>query len=216
MRLKITTHWPLLIVCLEGAVFATIMVFWPSLGLPGQRSEVQSIQNTTNLEVGLSATTGKDIVTPIQEKPGIPVRLIIPKIHVDAAIEQVGLTPDGAMDVPKALANVAWFEPGPRPGEVGSAVIAGHSGWKNGVPAVFDTVHNLAVGDTLFVEDAQGVSKTFMVRALQTLSSSGDTGSIFSASDGNVHLNLITCEGVWSEVKKSFSQRLIVFTDRVE
>ena len=57
---------------------------------------------------------------------GLPIRLKIPSIKVDAAIEYVGIAPDGNMDVPKGPDNVAWFEPGTRPGDVGSAVLAGH------------------------------------------------------------------------------------------
>ena len=49
------------------------------------------------------------------------------------AVEDVGLTPGGAMDVPKGPSDVAWFDLGPRPGEVGSAVIAGHEGWKDNI-----------------------------------------------------------------------------------
>lgn len=216
MQLKITTHLPLLIVCVEGIAFLSIMIFWPALGSHGQGSAAQSFQNSTRLTVGPSAQIGAGAVTPTQEKPGLPVRLTIPKIRVHAAIERVGLTADGAMDVPKVLSEVAWFAGGPRPGEKGSAVIAGHYGWKDGVPMVFDAVHKLTRGDTLSVEDDKGVATTFVVRNIQTYSPNGDTGSIFGASDGKVHLNLITCEGVWSAVKNSFSRRLVVFTDKVE
>jgi len=76
----------------------------------------------------------------VQADPGLPVRLKIPKINVDSAFEYVGLTPQGAMDVPKGPAEVGWFKLGTRPGEIGSAVVAGHSGWKNGIPAVFDNL----------------------------------------------------------------------------
>jgi len=35
-----------------------------------------------------------------------------------------------------------------------------------------------------------------------------------ASSDAKAHLNLITCEGVWDKVSKSYSKRLVVFTDR--
>jgi len=69
---------------------------------------------------------------------GIPARLKIPKIKVDIALEQVGLTSQGAVDVPKGHSNGAWFNLGPRPGNIGSAVIVGHYGyWKNGTPTTW-------------------------------------------------------------------------------
>src|SRR5947209_5303481 len=76
-------------------------------------------------------------------KPGLPVHLKIPSINVDAAIEGVGLTPDGTMDVTKEAQGVAWYKLGRRPGERGSAVIAGHYGWKNGRAAAFDNLSKL-------------------------------------------------------------------------
>src|SRR3989338_630451 len=86
---------------------------------------------------------------------GLPVRLNIPAIHVvNAAIEYVGLTPQGAMDVPKGPSNAAWYKLGPRPGEEGSAVIAGHEGWKEGTPAIFDNLHTLRKGDRVTIENA--------------------------------------------------------------
>jgi len=33
------------------------------------------------------------------------------------------------------------------------------------------------------------------------------------SNDGKAHLNLITCAGVWDEVEKSHSSRLVVFAD---
>ena len=59
---------------------------------------------------------------------GLPVRLKIPVIGVDTAIEDAYITPDGRMDVPAGSVNVAWYALGPRPGQIGSAVIGGHFG----------------------------------------------------------------------------------------
>ncbi|MDP1709741.1 MAG: class F sortase, partial [Candidatus Komeilibacteria bacterium] len=74
---------------------------------------------------------GDQSIEPI--RPGLPLRLKIPEINVDSVVEYVALTPDGAMDIPKNIGDVAWFNLGPRPGESGNAVIAGHFGrLKNG------------------------------------------------------------------------------------
>lgn len=143
-----------------------------------------------------------------------PVRLMIPVIKVDAAIEALGLTSVGAMDTPKGPADAAWFDKGPRPGGVGSAVIDGHSGWKDGIPAVFDDLHTLEKGDKIYVIDERGVTTTFVVRELRTYNPTADAANVFGSSDGKAHLNLITCEGTWNEATKSSSGRLIVFTDK--
>jgi LPXTG-site transpeptidase (sortase) family protein len=144
----------------------------------------------------------------------LPVRLVIPKISVDAAIEYVGVAPDGSMDVPKGPDDVAWFQFGPRPGEVGSAVIAGHYGWKDNRPAAFDQISTLQKGDTLSVQDEKGETITFVVRETRLFDPKADSSSVFNSNDGKAHLNLITCEGVWDAASKSYSKRLIVFTDK--
>ena len=84
----------------------------------------------------------------------MPISLKIPKINVNTTIEQVGLTLAGAVDVPKSPPNAAWFDLGPRPGEIGNAVIVGHYGaWKNGQKSVFNNLNKLKKGDKLTNED---------------------------------------------------------------
>jgi LPXTG-site transpeptidase (sortase) family protein len=146
-------------------------------------------------------------------RPGLQIRLKIPEINIDAAIEDAGLTPQGTMGVPAGPANAAWFDLGPRPGENGSAVIAGHEGWKNGIPAVFDNLFQLKKGDKVYIEDAKGTSSTFVVREVRTYDQNGDASAVFGSGDGKAHLNLITCEGIWNAAQKSYSDRLVVFTD---
>ena len=145
---------------------------------------------------------------------GLPVRLKIPSINIDAPVEYAGLTPDGAMDVPKERANVAWFNLGPRPGENGSAVVAGHYGWKNGKSSAFDNLYKLRKGDKLYIEDDKGAIVSFVVRESRRYDPNADASDVFGSSDGKSHLNLITCEGVWDKVSKTYSKRLVVFTDK--
>ena len=151
-----------------------------------------------------------------QEKmsSGLPVRLMIPKINVDAALDYVGITSGGELDVPKGPTNAAWYDLGPLPGEIGNAVIDGHFGWKNSIPAVFDNLHILQKGDIIYVLDEKGKTVTFVVRELRTYSRNEDDSGVFVSSDKIAHLNLITCQGTWSETQKSFSTRLVVFADK--
>lgn len=148
-------------------------------------------------------------------RSGLPARLSIPRIGVDAALESVGLTPEGAMDVPTGPANAAWFSLGPRPGEEGSAVIAGHYGWKDGLPAVFDDLSSLQKGDNIYVEDENGVLTAFVVRELRSYGEYEDAPEVFGSSDGKVHLNLVTCGGAWNANSKTYAKRLVVFADKL-
>jgi len=145
---------------------------------------------------------------------GLPVRLEIPSVDIDAIVEHLGVTSGGIMDTPQNIDNVAWFNLGSRPGEIGSAVIAGHYGWKNGKASVFINLYKLQKGDKLYVKDDKGMTTSFLVRETRKYDQKADASSVFSSSDGRSHLNLITCEGNWNETSKSYPERLVIFSDK--
>lgn len=136
---------------------------------------------------------------------------MIPAINVNAEIWQLGVTQAGEMEVPNNTVDVGWFKLGARPGDRGSAVIAGHFDGENGEVGVFTNLNKLKTGDKLYIEDGYGASITFVVRESR-IYNPGFAEEVFSLSD-SAHLNLITCDGVWDGSKKSFSKRLVVFAD---
>ncbi len=181
-----------------------ILIAWTALSL------VKSIdRNGTTLPVesAVSFQSG-------QEEAGLPVRLRIPKIGADTLVEHAGVTLDGTMEAPTNQSNVAWFRFGPRPGEKGSAVIAGHYGWKDGQSSVFDNLHQLDMGDLLYVEDDRGTTISFVVREIRSYDQEADASEVFVSDDGRKHLNLITCEGVWDGITQTYATRLVIFSDR--
>ncbi len=153
-------------------------------------------------------------INDFQKNKGLPKKLKIPTLKIDAAIEYVGIKPDGSMDVPKNINNVAWLKSGPRPGDKGSAVIAGHSGWFNKNPAVFNNLQNLKTGDIIYVEDDSGQLIPFVVKEKRFFDPLAEASIIFNHQAG-YHLNLITCAGKWDEKKKTYDRRLVIFTDLI-
>lgn len=149
------------------------------------------------------------VVTKISVGP--PARLNIPAINVNAKIQHLGVTSQGEMEVPSNTVDVGWFKLGSRPGEKGSAVIAGHIDGKNGDSGVFTNLYKLKAGDKLYIEDDKGIIISFVVRESRTYNP-GYAEEVFSLND-NTHLNLVTCDGVWDGVKKSYNKRLVVFAD---
>src|SRR5688572_8435793 len=55
-----------------------------------------------------------------------PTRLEIPSLGIDAAVQEVGITKKGTMGVPRGYDEAGWYKYGAAPGELGSAVLAGH------------------------------------------------------------------------------------------
>ncbi len=210
MQSKILSKIILLLVILSGLVLFTTLLFY---FIPQSSSQSDSL---ASVAVTSSSSSPQQIVNSDLDidRVGLPTLLKIPSINVDAPVEYVGLTQDGAMDVPKDTVNVGWFNLGLRPGENGSAVIAGHFGTINNIPHVFDNLHKLHKDDKIYIEDEKGRDIIFVVREIQRYGKDEDSSSIFSSSDGKAHLNLITCAGVWNKAEKTFSERLVVFTDK--
>jgi len=156
-------------------------------------------------------TAQKPEVYRPDQKQGL--RLRIPAIKVDAAVTGVGLDGQGDMEDPDTPEVVGWYKNGPRPGQAGSAVVAGHYGWRGGQAAAFDNLRQLKAGDKVIVED-KGVDNTFVVRESRVYDPEAKVPEVFNRQDGQ-HLNLITCQGRWDNAKQSYSERLVVFTDLV-
>lgn len=186
-----SSKWSLFVVGIVGITFSAVIILFL---ISGMKAEGASIKTSTPVESSF--------------------RIRIPKIKVNAVVENLGLTPDGAMDSPLGPKNAAWYNLGTIPGEIGSAVINGHSGWKNGIPAVFDNLYKLKKGDKIYIEDNKGVVLTFVVQENRKYNPNADATGVFTSSDGKVHLNLITCTGFWNKIWKSHSQRLVVFADK--
>lgn len=178
-----------------------------------------SIQQVSGFsEKPVASTLSQTIAAAPKKAPtaiGLPMRLTIPRLKVNAVVGAVGLLADGSMGVPKLPRDTAWYKLGTRPGEKGSAVIAGHVNWWNGTTAVFARLRTLKPGDTITVQDDAGAAITFKVRESRWYAATADATDIFTSHDGKAHLNLITCDGLWSRLTRQYSKRLVVFTDRV-
>jgi len=232
MTMKLSIKSAILIVGLVGVIIASIVIFLPSLNLSTQNSNAQVISSakTETTDITLNNNFKETVInekndltiqtagTKNKSAPkaglGLPLRLKIPKINVDATIESVGLTPQGAMGVPKLSYNVAWFDYGPRPGEIGSAVMAGHVNWWNGAKSVFANLNKLKPGDKIMVIDDLNKTFYFIVRESRIYSLKDDSSEVFISTDGQAHLNLITCSGSWNKGLQQYSQRLIIFADQ--
>ena len=179
-------------------------------------SRNQVVKSTENLSsvkqaIAAAAVAGGHTTSPL----GKPTRLKIPIINVNAQIDEMGITPDGAMEAPEGPKNVGWFKFGAVPGDKGSAVIAGHFGrWKSGGGSVFDNLNKLKEGDKIYVEDEKGATASFVVRGFRTYGKDEAATDVFSSVDGKARLNLVTCEGIWDKDLKTYSNRFVVFADK--
>jgi LPXTG-site transpeptidase (sortase) family protein len=174
-------------------------------------------ETTTDPVPATDLTNPGDNVPIYSGTPGskisAPMHISIPQAIVDAPVRPVGLTKSGAMAVPSSPYIAGWYNHGVYPGDVGSAVIAGHSGY-SGIHAAFDDLPRLRVGDLVYVSDKKGNSLKFRVLRTKLYNANAKIDIVFNRTGGH-YLNLITCTGTWNSRLGTHSQRLVVFTELV-
>lgn len=140
----------------------------------------------------------------------IPSRLRIPAIGVDAKVEQVGQKQDGTMGTPTKFGDVAWYQPGKKPGEAGNAVFAGHVDNALTTAGVFEHLSQLKKGDYISVSDEFGKTVLYRVASSQTYAANTAPVEQIFKTTGPSQLVLITCAGEWVTSEHQFDQRLVV------
>ncbi|MDB5175144.1 MAG: peptidase family protein [Candidatus Saccharibacteria bacterium] len=155
------------------------------------------------------------LAPPVSTVPniGLPSRLVIPKLQIDASVKYMGTTASGEMEVPTTIVDVGWYKYGALPGNTGTAVMAGHIDGPKGQPAIFANISKLQAGDTLSVVDSAGRATSFVVTGSKVYEQNEKPQEVFNSSSG-AHLNLITCAGDWDSSSRHFLERLVIFTDK--
>lgn len=145
-----------------------------------------------------------------------PKRIRIPSVGIDAVFEApLGVTEDGAIEVPKAFDTVAWYKHGPTPGERGPSIVLGHVDSYEG-PEVFHPLKRLDAGEKIYIDREDGSTATFVVTKLQAYPQSGfPTGLVYGDLE-YAGLRLITCSGSFDYGAQRYSHNLIVFAVLVE
>ena len=205
-------HMPTMAIFAMVGIALGALLFWlsPGGGDGDPGPDTASVESTVSATASVVASMGVDE----PDSFGAPERLQIPALNVDARVVPVGLTSGGYMDSPKGADDIGWFDRSARPGERGSAVLAGHSGYRSG-PAVFDDLPELEEGDRVYVVDEDKNRVAFRVTDTKLYAPDAKVPEIFS-SKGASRLSIITCTGVWNPATRTHSKRLVVVAERIE
>ncbi len=146
-----------------------------------------------------------------------PARLLIPDVGIDAPVENIGVLPNGDLATPTQSPwdDVGWYHLGPRPGQSGSAVIAGHLDRPGGAPAVFWNLRNMHPGEIVTIVDEKGASSHFRVTQVAFYPPDQAPLQEIFANPGGRFLNLITCAGDWIPSEHQTTLRLVVYTSLI-
>ncbi|MFF0787773.1 class F sortase [Streptomyces spiralis] len=143
--------------------------------------------------------------------PSPPTRIRIPSIRVNAPLMGLGLTPSGSLDVPPSQEkNLAgWYEAGTTPGEIGTAIVAGHVDNTEG-PAVFYDLGALRKGSIIEVDRRDGGVAVFTVDAIEVYQASDFPDQKVYGAAPRPELRVITCGGGYSR-STGYQGNVVVF-----
>ena len=143
-----------------------------------------------------------------------PVSLSIPAIGVHTRLIRLGLTAQGTLQAPVSTTVAGWYTAGPRPGQPGPAVIAGHIDSRLG-PGVFFRLRLLRPGDRVFIRRADGTMAVFRVYAEQSYAKDRfPTQRVYGPAPG-AQLRLITCGGTFDAATGSYLSNIVVYAAQI-
>jgi len=160
--------------------------------------------------VAIPTGKGAPVPRPASDHVARPVALIIPVIGVKTRLIHLGLTSNHELQVPSSTQVAGWYTSSPRPGSIGSAIIAGHIDSRSG-PGVFYRLHTMRIGQKIYIRRADHSLAVFRVTALRTyLKSRFPTQGIYGPAP-TPQLKLITCGGAFDAATGHYLSNVIVF-----
>jgi hypothetical protein len=149
-----------------------------------------------------------------QARVSRPVYLSIPVIGVHTRLIRLGLTAQGALQVPVNTSVAGWYIGSPRPGQVGAAVIAGHIDSYQG-PGVFFRLRLLRPGDRVYVRHANGTQTVFRVYARHSYPKDRFPTQRVYGPAPDPELRLITCGGTFDPAAGSYLRNVVVYAAEI-
>lgn len=138
----------------------------------------------------------------------------LPRLDVAASLAPLGLEEDGQLEVPDHPDVAGWYAGGPRPGEVGPAVVAGHVDSRTG-PAVFARLDELRPGDVAHLVYRDGFVATYRIAGVERFPKHRfPTEAVYGDTEMPV-LRLITCGGSFDRSAGSYRDNVIAYGDLV-
>ena len=143
-----------------------------------------------------------------------PVSLTIPAIGVHTKLIRLGITAQGTLQVPTSTTVAGWYTGSPRPGEIGSSVIAGHIDSYLG-PGIFYRLRDMKPGERIYVQRANGSLAVFSVYAVRQYPKAHfPTGTVYGP-EPDAELHLITCGGTFDYATRSYLSNVVVYSNEI-
>jgi hypothetical protein len=155
------------------------------------------------------------------EAPPAGMRMVIPRIGVNAPVNVRVVGADGIMGKPNGRFDVIWYDFGIFPGLAGfpgvpqaNALFSGHVDYHPNYTAVFWDLRQLVPGDIIDVYLLDGSLLRYAVQ-WTTWIPHNDNFSRFAVRTGEDIITIVTCVGTFDPTTRNYSNRFVVRAIRV-
>jgi hypothetical protein len=204
----------------------------PTTGVPIASSASMAVTQPATTS-GLHGTGPGSTGTPTAQRgcrEGVPSRLSIPALDVDAPFEPIGLDEKAPADSqgrhplgnPKDRTKAGWYADGPRPGSGrGTVLTNGHTYRNNSAIFKEDFASRIAVGQVITIVNDNGSKCSYRVhRVWREVNAARDYPRIVAsehlyAFDGPERLFLATCGGSWNSSTQNYDDISLLIADPV-
>ncbi|SFJ75601.1 class F sortase [Streptomyces pini] len=140
-----------------------------------------------------------------------PVALSIPRLSLDARVQDVGVEDDGTVEIPEDAGQAGWYRYGPAPGApAGSAVVVGHVDDRTGDLGAFAKLYGVREGDDITVERQGAPPLRYEVTAREVVDQDSLPDEVFRR-DGRPVLTLVTCAPPYDRESGGYQKNLLVY-----
>jgi len=154
--------------------------------------------------------------TGSSEAPTAGMRIVIPRIGVNAPVNVRVMGTDGVMGKPNGKDDVIWYDfslfggLGGFPGVPRSnAVFSGHVDYHPNFTAVFWDVRQLVPGDEIDVYLLDGTPVRYVVQWTKWIDDT-ENFTNYAFKTGDEMLTIVTCGGTFDSATRNYSNRLVV------
>ena len=196
---------------------------------PPAKSTESSVTETAAPDTGGPGTESRPkepATTPVDPGPAVPVRpatplaqtprdpsprsLTVAGTTINMPIVEVGVSPDGAMEIPEPFDEAGWYRFGPAPGAAaGTAVVAADVDTTSD-SAPFSQLKSLAPGTLVTVQREGAPALTFRVTRVELMAKDAFDGASVFRRGGPPELKLVTCGGRWLDEQQDYGDNVIV------
>lgn len=147
-----------------------------------------------------------------------PTAISIPSIGARSVLNQVGLNPDGTLEVPAPgprYDEAAWYRDSAEPGTIGPAVVLGHIDSAESGPSVFFDLGRVKSGDRIDVNRSDGTVATFLVDSVSRFAKDAFPSRSVYGTTERAELRVITCSGSFDAATGDYRDNTVVFAHLV-